>query len=101
MSDSKKLYEAIRTYNSSVKELELSASTFEKSVIGALKRTVNSEPLKNHFDAKNPETYDEFDRAILSFFSEVLDIADRSTTSDKYSKTVKEYSNLLKLMAKG
>ncbi|MCV5223997.1 hypothetical protein OFC57_34380, partial [Escherichia coli] len=67
MSDSKQLYEAIRTYNSSVKELELSASTFEKSIMDALKRTVKSEPLKDHFEGKDPETYDEFDRAILNF----------------------------------
>ncbi|EGR3356002.1 MULTISPECIES: hypothetical protein [Vibrio] len=101
MSDSKQLYEAIRTYHSSVKELGLAAEVLEKSAIGCIKRTLNSDAFKNHFGEKNPADYDEFDTAVLSMCAELMDVIERSKSGEKHSKSVREYSNVLKLMAKG
>ncbi|HCE1808825.1 TPA: hypothetical protein NGS39_004516 [Vibrio parahaemolyticus] len=100
MSNSK-LYEAIRTYNSSVKELGLSAEILERSMLDVCHRTINSDAFREHFENKDAEDYTEFDKAVLEFYAEVLSYIDNSKAADAYSKSVKDYSEVLKLLAKG
>ena len=91
----KKLLDALVKHHQDVKELFQVSDELEEEVFELTKKTLHSQAFENHFKDKSSDSYNDFDREVLSLIKKLLQVSNQKKIIDAYKKSLESHQQVI------
>ncbi|MBU2892854.1 hypothetical protein KO495_05895 [Colwellia sp. D2M02] len=92
----KDIYTSVKSYKESIDSLYDTSLKERDDIVDKFEGFINCDSMKSKYDELDSEKYDEFDKNLFSFLSDIFDVIESDSLQKEYKKSLNKYKTLLK-----